>query len=375
MSRTRLVLLCALLAGAAPAIFIALDGSRAMAMPALLHFGLVSAVAALTTGASVALSMAGARARDGRTVLMATAFSTMTALFTVHALATPGFLVGMNGVISLAGGLSIPTGALVLGLTALPALRRPGRVKPLLLIQAGLFVGVLALGLYGLLNPAQVPSVPAPRSAPALGLLAAGSACLLLLIFRAVRTALLTRRAADLAIAIGCAWLGAALYANLVIGAMTVGFYFGHLLEIAAVALVSIPAALDIRRAGASRPLVGDLTAQELVASQEAYLGPRVRALLVRLEARDTSTGEHTRRVAMLAATVADELKLPALSRRHLAIGGLLHDIGKLAVPLEILQKPASLTDEEFAAIKRHPGDGRKLLEELGGFDVEVRRL
>jgi HD-GYP domain-containing protein (c-di-GMP phosphodiesterase class II) len=72
---------------------------------------------------------------------------------------------------------------------------------------------------------------------------------------------------------------------------------------------------------------------------------------------------------------VADELKLPATARRHLAVGGLLHDIGKLAVPLDILQKPASLTDGEFAAIKRHPADGRRLLDELGGFPEAVRRL
>jgi HD-GYP domain-containing protein (c-di-GMP phosphodiesterase class II) len=56
-------------------------------------------------------------------------------------------------------------------------------------------------------------------------------------------------------------------------------------------------------------------------------------------------------------------------------VGGLLHDIGKLAVPLDILQKPAALTDAEFAAIKRHPGDGRRLLDELGGFPAAVRRL
>src|SRR3954471_668577 len=139
MARTRLVLLCALLAGAAPAILIGVDGSRPMAMPALLHFGLVSAVAALTTGASVALSLAGARARDGRTVLMATAFSTMTALFTVHALATPGFIVGMNGVIALAGGLSVPVGAALLALTALPSLRRPGSVQVLVIAQGVIF--------------------------------------------------------------------------------------------------------------------------------------------------------------------------------------------------------------------------------------------
>ena len=186
---------------------------------------------------------------------------------------------------------------------------------------------------------------------------------------------MLTRRAADLTVAVGCAWLGVTLYSKLLVGPMTVAFMVGHVIEIAAVLLVTVPAALDIKRAGASRPLVGDLTATELVASEEAYLGPRVRALMVRLERRDLSTEEHTRRVALLAARVGEELKLSATARRHLAVGGLLHDIGKLAVPLDILQKPAALTDAEFAAIKRHPGDGRRLLEELGGFPETVRGL
>src|SRR4051794_17816743 len=231
MSRARPALLITLLVAAAPAVAIALVGGRPTAMSALLHFGLGSTLAALTCGASGGLSLAGARARDGRTVLMATAFSTMTALFTVHALATPGFLVGVNGVISLAGGLSISVGAFLLGLTALPALRRPRRVEALLAVQAGLFVGVLALGALGLADSAAVPNVPTPGSPPAIALLLAGGGCLVLLIVRAVRTALLTRRAADLVVAVGCAWLGAALYANLVLGAAALGFYIGHFLE------------------------------------------------------------------------------------------------------------------------------------------------
>ena len=101
----------------------------------------------------------------------------------------------------------------------------------------------------------------------------------------------------------------------------------------------------------------------------------RTRSLLVRLADRDVSTEEHTRRVALLAARVGEELKLPPAVRRHLAMGGLLHDIGKLSVPLEILQKPGPLTDEEFTEIRRHPEAGRRLLEELGGFPETVRRL
>jgi HD-GYP domain-containing protein (c-di-GMP phosphodiesterase class II) len=58
-----------------------------------------------------------------------------------------------------------------------------------------------------------------------------------------------------------------------------------------------------------------------------------------------------------------------------LATGGLLHDIGKLSIPDEILGKPGRLTDEEFAEIKRHPAIGRDLLKELGGFQPLVLEL
>ena len=148
----------------------------------------------------------------------------------------------------------------------------------------------------------------------------------------------------------------------------TLAFYFGHGMELLGITLVGIPAALDLRQGGASRPLVGDLTATELVGAEEAFLGPRVRALMLDLAEKDRSTEEHTRRVAMLACAVGEELKLPPATLRHLAIGGLLHDMGKLRAPPGILCKPGALTDEEFAAIKRHPEDGARLLADLGGF-------
>jgi HD-GYP domain-containing protein (c-di-GMP phosphodiesterase class II) len=376
MPRARLLPIVIVLAALGPVAVVVLIGTRPAALTAPMHFGLVAIAAAIACLTSLILSVVGARARDGRAVLMGTAFSTMTALFAVHAFATPTiFSPGFNGMMPLAGGLSVPLGATLLALTALPALRRPRCVRPLVALQLALFAGVLAFGAYGLLNPTVVPAVPEAKSNPALALLFVGAFCLGLLIIRAVRTYQLTRRGADLAVALGCAWLSVTLWANLVIGPMTVGYFLGHALEIAAVALVAIPTTLDLRRAGASRALVGDLTATELVEREEAYLGPRVRALMVRLERRDVSTEEHTRRVAYLAARVGEELKLSATARRHLAVGGLLHDIGKLSVALAILNKPGKLTDEEFAAIKRHPGDGRRLLEELGGFPEAVRAL
>jgi putative nucleotidyltransferase with HDIG domain len=373
--RLRVGHLLAAAAAAVPLVILATAGSRPVDLTPEAHFWPVVMAAGTAAVVAVGLTAAGVRARDGRVILLGTAFSTTTALLTVHGFATPGVVVGMNGVIALAGGISLPVGAGLLALTALPGLRRPKRIAPLLILQAVLAAGVLGLGATLLAFPSVVPMVPQAGTPPAVALLVFGVGCLLILAHRAVRTHTLTHRPADLLVVAGCAWLGVALFAQLMMGPGNVAFYGGHALEIGGIALIGIPTVLDLARVGASRPLVGDLTAVELVAAEEAYLGTRIRALLELLADRDASTEEHTRRVALLAARVAEDLKLPASLRRDLAVGGLLHDVGKLSVPLEILQKPGPLDDAELAEIRRHPEAGRKLLDELGGFPETVRRL
>jgi putative nucleotidyltransferase with HDIG domain len=367
--------LLAAAAAALPLLILALAGKQPIDLTPEAHFFPVVTAAGTAAVVATGLTLAGVRARDGRAILLGTAFSTTTALLAVHGFATPGVIVGVNGVIALSGGISVPVGAGLLALTALPALRRPRRIAPLLLLQGALAVSILALGGIALAIPSLVPMVPKAGSPPAVALLVFGAACLAVLSHRAVRTHALTHRPADLLVVAGCAWLGVSLSTQLLLGPGTVAFYGGHALELGGIALIGIPTALDLARGGASRPLVGDLSAIELVATEEAYLGTRVRSLLLRLADRDASTEEHTRRVALLAARVAEELKLPAGLRRDLAVGGLLHDVGKLGVPLEILQKPGPLTDEEFAEIRKHPESGRRLLDELGGFPETVRRL
>src|SRR5207302_5114600 len=192
---------------------------------------------------------------------------------------------------------------------------------------------------------------------------------------RAASTFLLTRRVADLAVVLGLVFLAASLYGALALTFMDLGWWLGHIYELVGIALVGASVAYDLRRGRRSRPLAGDLRASEIVASEEAFLGARVRALTVRLAAKDTSTEEHTRRVALLAVEIGEQLGLSPTRLRSLAIGGLLHDIGKLSVPESILQKPESLDEDEYAVIKLHPERGRELLNELGGFDESIGRL
>jgi MFS family permease len=319
------------------------------------HFSGVGLTALAAAFAAIALTVVGARRRDGRTVIVGTAFSTMAGLLALHGIATPGMLVGMNGVVGFTGGATLPVGAAVLALSALPSLRRPRNVRPLILLQIALLSAVLAVGAVGMLVPSTVPNVPEPRSPEAFILLAVGLTLFGLLTLRALRTFLLTRRRADLVVAIGIFWLASALPPAMLLTFMELGWWLGHGFELLGMFIVGVPVALDLRRAAQSRPLVGDMTGADLVAAEEAFLGAHVRALTLSLARKDEYTEEHTRRVALRAVQVGEELGLTGTRLRALATGALVHDIGKLSVPDSILQKPGPLTDEEFDVIKQHP--------------------
>lgn len=368
----------ALAVGAAVALFPSLTinvfAHRHAMFHGQVHFSGVGLTALAAAFAAIALTIVGARRNDGRTVIVGTAFSVMAALLALHGIATPGMLVGMNGVVGFTGGATLPVGAAVLALSALPSLRRPRSVRPLIMLQIVLLAGVLALGAVGLLVPSAVPNVPAPRSTEAYILLAVGLTLFALLTLRALRTFLLTRRPADLVVAIGIFWLASALPPAMLLTFMELGWWLGHGFELLGMFVVGVPVALDLRRAAQSRPLVGDVTGADLVAGEEAFLGAHVRALTLSLARKDEYTEEHTRRVALRAVQVGEELGLTGSRLRALATGALVHDIGKLSVPDAILQKPGPLTNEEFEVIKEHPVSGDKLLVDLG-FGDEVRHL
>jgi putative nucleotidyltransferase with HDIG domain len=339
------------------------------------HFFGVAVTAGLATAAALALTIVGARRADGRAVLVGVAFSVMAALLCLHGIATPGVLVGDNGVVSLTGGATLPAGGAILALAALPALRGPGAVRPLLAVLVAATATIVGLGLTGLAVPELVPDVPEPSSPLALALLGLGLAFYAPLGLRALRTFLLTRRAADISVAVGIVWLAAALVAALTLGWWHLGWWLGHGFEIVGVVLVGLPVAIDLHRSAQSRPLVGDLSAAELVAAEEDFLGSHVRALTVALAEKDEYTEGHTRRVALRAVQVGEELGLAPQRLRALAIGGLLHDIGKLHVPDEILKKPGPLTEDEYGVVKRHTEWGAQLLRKLGGFSDGVRAV
>jgi HD-GYP domain-containing protein (c-di-GMP phosphodiesterase class II) len=102
-----------------------------------------------------------------------------------------------------------------------------------------------------------------------------------------------------------------------------------------------------------------------------AYRGT---ALLLRdlLEEDDEYTGRHTEDVVGLSVAVAERMELDEDTRRAAELGALLHDIGKIAVPSEIINKPGPLDDDEWAIMKTHTVEGERMLQQVGGLLADV---
>ena len=88
---------------------------------------------------------------------------------------------------------------------------------------------------------------------------------------------------------------------------------------------------------------------------------------LARLKDKDDYTYMHSVAVCALMVSLARQLGLDETQIRQAGLAGLLHDVGKMMTPLEVLNKPGKLTDAEFVMVKNHPADGHKMLLEGEG--------
>jgi putative nucleotidyltransferase with HDIG domain len=113
---------------------------------------------------------------------------------------------------------------------------------------------------------------------------------------------------------------------------------------------------------------------EQLIELGDAYRGTAL-VLGDVVEADDAYTGEHCKGVVRLALEVAAALGLDAHRARNVEFGALLHDVGKIAVPKEIVNKPGKLDPDEWEIIKTHTIEGQRMLERVGGFMREVGEI
>ena len=175
----------------------------------------------------------------------------------------------------------------------------------------------------------------------------------------------------------GLAWVGVGAMLLAVIGSMWLARTLTHPIDDLSKSLSAMTTGARPREAvavsGTSHEL-DQLTATfntllTSLASAEAdaeatYLGA-VRALAAALDARDPYTAGHSERVSYLSVAIGEEMKLDADMKETLRLGALLHDIGKIGVPDEVLRKAAPLTAAEFETIKTHPTAGARILKSI----------
>jgi HD-GYP domain-containing protein (c-di-GMP phosphodiesterase class II) len=103
----------------------------------------------------------------------------------------------------------------------------------------------------------------------------------------------------------------------------------------------------------------------------QSYLDT-VNIVMKAVEARDSYTRGHSERVSALAKAIGNQMKLSEEQLFNLEIGSLLHDVGQISIPDAILQKPGPLEDDEYARVKRHPEDGKKMVEPVSYLDEAI---
>lgn len=114
--------------------------------------------------------------------------------------------------------------------------------------------------------------------------------------------------------------------------------------------------------------------AQQLVDEISDSLARNASALisLARLKTADDYTYMHSVAVCAMMIALARQLGLDEAQTRSLGLAGLLHDLGKATMPMDVLNKPGKLTDAEFSIMKSHPEAGHSLLQQVGKLDPVV---
>ncbi|MDD3845669.1 MAG: LytS/YhcK type 5TM receptor domain-containing protein [Syntrophorhabdaceae bacterium] len=122
------------------------------------------------------------------------------------------------------------------------------------------------------------------------------------------------------------------------------------------------PAMMSICRDITSRKLAEEELKRTMEKLRKSLVGT-IHAMSLTVEARDPYTSGHQIRVSNLARVIAQEMGLPNDTVDTIRMAGIIHDIGKISIPAEILSKPGKLTDIEFSLIKAHPQSGYDIIK------------
>ena len=365
-----------------PAAFVPLKaagGGPSLNIP-IQHFIIVSAVSLLAALVAAILAVTTVQIGVYRVLFVCLGFMTMGAIFTVHGLTTPGVVIAMSdeyrgSAAGLSAFLSVFAPALFFAAAYAPGLSRLERHMPFWPAGWLVVLTILSLGFYGgiaLLNAEVLAesSLSVPPISTGLVVTAAG-----LFMYAAIRQGRLYRVAqlssqADLIFSF--VLLADATAAMILFPAWTLGWWSYHLLMLASVTFAVRALVVERAMGRPFRSIVESTLELGVDVETEEFDVEAVASLVAAVEVKDHETRGHNHRVAELCVRIGHELGMPAKDLRVLARCGLLHDVGKLAIPDKILRKPGPLTEGEWAVMKTHPEIGLRIVNRAGPFKREL---
>lgn len=339
------------------------------------HFNIVSATSLIALAIAVVVGIVGSRQRNQQVVYVSLAFISLAAFFSVHGLSTPGYLLKeFHPIIGIAAQLSVLTMSFWLLISALPVdsplsswFTRNTRFLLPLYTPLIIIVSALALNNPALAEFIPITNEPLKFVAALLTVGMAGFAGT-----RYWQSYRYSRFPFQLGLSYICGWIAVSQIIITTGQTYMLSWWIYHGLLLLAVIVAVVALFIQYRRGDSIvRSIVG-LFSTDSNERLAAGISPSVRSLIQTTEARDPYTAGHSYRVAQGAFDLGNALKLPPEDLRVLVQGGIVHDVGKMEVPDEILNKPGPLTPEERKVIETHVIAGYELCARLGFMTPEL---
>jgi HD-GYP domain-containing protein (c-di-GMP phosphodiesterase class II) len=330
-------------------------------------FWFVTIAASLCAVAAIPVLVRAHRSDSAEVGILGAAMFGLSVLPLVHGLTAPGVLYGPNDAVVT----SVLFAGPVAVVTCVPLLAPDSMLGRCLARHwqawTNACIALASLLAAALLIRPDLIGAPASRSAAPIAVMGVGYAAMVTLSWRQLRLYWVSQHRAFLGASLAVGFI--ALTSTVWMGRdpFTIGWWAVHLFDVCGVfgVLGGLWFAPQLR-AGVLEVLE-PVRVRDPLAAFELGLSPVVHEFVAALERKDQITRDHVVRVAELAGRTGEALHLPIVRLRHLMLGALLHDIGKLGIGDDILTKPGRLTDDEYTEIQRHTIIGDELLRTADG--------
>lgn len=337
----------------------------------LQHVYIVSALAILALWAALLAAYATIQVREPRLLFLTLGFLSIGAIFAVHGLSTPGFVVehDYSGTVGLSAHLALTLGAFFLFLSTVhpPPKLRTWISRHIGWLLAGALVLLVAYGAVGLGVPELFERQSLHRIPFSWAMTGVNLTLLMFTAYRMLASYLLSKLSLQASLFIGVIFLAESQIALQVPPIYSLAWWLYHVYLILGFAIMLYAVVTEYAGGRPIAAIFQELTPRDLAEQVKQGLEDSVVALAAAAEARDSYTYEHIGRVAELSVLIGQAIGLPKMRLRSLTQGAMLHDIGKLYISAAVLRKPDKLTPEEFEHVKQHPALGYQLLARLRG--------